>query len=295
MGLAASQGRYLCLTARMSDLVYEGQQISQQRMNLAKESQAIADRYAEATNNKIMVANVYTGGAEASTQQQLTYSLLTSPTSEYGLGYRLVDKYGNVVVPSNSDYLEASELGLDGQRTTTKFFNQNDFISKYMPDLSEEDKASYSTYSMAELKNKFNELNPDSGVTLETKKSFPEHIMQDNDARCVDENVMDPEYLHMMITTGEYYIQAIENPEKPEWKEISWQGSNHITEVYDTSDDAAAEAQYEADMRALEKKDKILELRLEQVETEEKSVETEIETVKGVIDKNIENSFKTFA
>ena len=43
MGLAASQGRYLCLTARMSDLVYEGQQISQQRMALAKESSAVAE------------------------------------------------------------------------------------------------------------------------------------------------------------------------------------------------------------------------------------------------------------
>ena len=41
MGLAASQGRYLSLTARMSDLVYEGQQISQQRMALAKESSAV--------------------------------------------------------------------------------------------------------------------------------------------------------------------------------------------------------------------------------------------------------------
>lgn len=295
MGLAASQGRYLCLTARMSDLVYEGQQISQQRLNLATESQQIADRYAEATNNKIMVANMYTGGSEPSSQVQLTYSLLTTPTSEYGLGYRLVDKNGNVVVPSNDDYLETSELGLDGQRTTTKFFNQNDFIAKYMPNISEEDKAFYSTYSMAELKNVFKELNPDSNVTLETKKSFPEHILQENDARCIDEKVVDPEYLQMMISTGEYYIQSITDPETQKWEDLTWQGSNNITEVYDTSDDAAAEAQYEADMRALEKKDKILELRLEQVETEEKSVETEIETIKGVIDKNIENSFKTFA
>ena len=54
MGLAASQGRYLCLTARMSDLVFEGQQISQQRMKLAEETQAIADAYNDAMNNTIM-------------------------------------------------------------------------------------------------------------------------------------------------------------------------------------------------------------------------------------------------
>ena len=47
--------------------------------------------------------------------------------------------------------------------------------------------------------------------------------------------------------------------------------------------------------KQIEKRDKILELRLEQVQTEENAVETEIESIKGVIDKNIENSFKTFA
>ena len=40
-----------------------------------------------------------------------------------------------------------------------------------MPNLSEEDKAFYSTYSMAELKNVFKELNPDRNVTIETKKN----------------------------------------------------------------------------------------------------------------------------
>ena len=43
MGLAASQGRFLCLTARLNDLVYEGQQIAQQRLALAEESKNIAE------------------------------------------------------------------------------------------------------------------------------------------------------------------------------------------------------------------------------------------------------------
>ena len=117
MGLAASQGRYLCLTARMSDLVYEAQQISQQRLNLATETQQIAEKYADATNNKIMVANFYDGSDKASTQMQLTYGLLTKPTAEYGLGYRLVDKFGNVVVPSTSSYMEVTVTNADGTKT----------------------------------------------------------------------------------------------------------------------------------------------------------------------------------
>ena len=68
MGLAASQGRYLCLTARMSDLVYEGQQISQQRMALAKETSAIAQEYNDALSNTVMQAAII--GQDGQVQNQ---------------------------------------------------------------------------------------------------------------------------------------------------------------------------------------------------------------------------------
>ena len=77
MGLAASQGRYLCLTARMSDLVYEGQQISQQRLALASQQQDIANKYNDAMNNKIMQAKII--GEDGNVQsQQLTYDVITN-------------------------------------------------------------------------------------------------------------------------------------------------------------------------------------------------------------------------
>jgi len=41
MGMAASQARYLCLTARKSNVEYEGQQVNQQRTELANESAGI--------------------------------------------------------------------------------------------------------------------------------------------------------------------------------------------------------------------------------------------------------------
>ena len=48
-------------------------------------------------------------------------------------------------------------------------------------------------------------------------------------------------------------------------------------------------------MTQIQKQDKLLELRLEQVQTQQESVQTELESIKQVIDKNIEDSFKTFA
>lgn len=293
MGLAASQGRYLCLTARMSDLVYEAQQISQQRLNLATETQQIAEKYSEATNNKIMVANFYDGSDRESTQMQLTYGLLTKPTSEYGLGYRLVDKFGNVVVPSTTSYMEVISKNEDGTENKELFYSKERFREKYLPDVTFED----DNYTLSDLKNKFYEDEKNKDIEVKVNQGIPDGIVGPNDRLCIDENVTDAEYLQMMISSGEWIIQQVSNPEptKKEWEDFAWQGSTSITEIYDTTDDAAAEAEYEADMRALEKRDKILELRLEQVQTEENAVETEIESIKGVIDKNIENSFKTFA
>jgi len=41
MGIAASQGRFLGLTARKSDVEFQGQQINQARLNLANQSAAV--------------------------------------------------------------------------------------------------------------------------------------------------------------------------------------------------------------------------------------------------------------
>ena len=84
MGLAASQGRYLCLTARMNDLVYEGQQISQQRLQLAKETQAVAEAYNKAISNTLLQATIRNDNGEI-IQQQLTYDILTSQDPISGL------------------------------------------------------------------------------------------------------------------------------------------------------------------------------------------------------------------
>ncbi len=46
MGLAASQGRYLSLSARQSDLEYQAQQINQQRMILSDQTEQLLNQIA---------------------------------------------------------------------------------------------------------------------------------------------------------------------------------------------------------------------------------------------------------
>ena len=126
MGLSASQGRMLLLTARKSDLEYRAQQISQKRLVLAQQLEEIAVDYENATSNRQMkislaLASTNSGYDDVKRTSNLTYATLVSGTlaqfsaddsgiqaydrtkgQEYAStsAYRLVDAYGAIVVSS---------------------------------------------------------------------------------------------------------------------------------------------------------------------------------------------------
>ncbi len=129
MGLSASQGRMLLLTARKSDLEYRAQQISQKRLVLAQQLEEIAVEYEDATSNrqmKISLALAATNSDNDTVNRtaNLTYATLISGTlnqfssddsgiqaydrtanQEYAstTAYRLVDAYGAIVVSSEDE------------------------------------------------------------------------------------------------------------------------------------------------------------------------------------------------
>ena len=67
-----------------------------------------------------------------------------------------------------------------------------------------------------------------------------------------------------------------------------------IIDILDTSDDEPAKAKYESESKLIQVQDRELEIELKNVDTQHQAVQTEIDAVKKVIDKNIETSFKTF-
>ena len=62
MGLSASQGRLLLLTARQNDLEFRAQQISQKRLILSQQLEEIAMEYENATSNRQMMIQLYLAG-----------------------------------------------------------------------------------------------------------------------------------------------------------------------------------------------------------------------------------------
>ena len=76
---------------------------------------------------------------------------------------------------------------------------------------------------------------------------------------------------------------------------ISLSSTTGFTQTYYTDDDARAEAEYNTKTASIQVKEKRLQNDLQQVETQQKACDTEIDSVKKVMEKNIERTFKVFS
>ena len=78
-------------------------------------------------------------------------------------------------------------------------------------------------------------------------------------------------------------------------EDIDLNGNNSFTQSYYTDNDREAEAEYERKTASIQVKEKRLQNDLNQVETQQKACDTEIDSVKKVMEKNIERTFKVFS
>ena len=112
---------------------------------------------------------------------------------------------------------------------------------------------------------------------------------------CVDPKCVDSKYMEEKFRNGDWFIQKPDTGSSNGWSaNQAWSSIGFISDVLDTADDAAAEAEYEYFMARLEKQDKLLQMRLKQLETEHNALQTEMDAVAEVIKKNVETSYKTF-
>jgi len=182
MGIAASQARYLYLTARQTNVEFEGQQLNQARTNLANEQAGIFNKMLEL--EAPVVPTLYEIKAE-------------------------IEAWGTEG-PKPEDY--------PGGTSSAKY------------------KEDYSMWLAATNDGK-NVDNPDANAAYE-------------------------------------YAVSQYNVEKIEYEE-------YLDELNAQSEE-------------IHQRDQVLELQLRQLDTEQQTIVTELESVKKVIDKNIEIVFKTF-
>jgi len=110
----------------------------------------------------------------------------------------------------------------------------------------------------------------------------------------IDPDVANPDFLEKNLRAGNYYIQKPKPEAEDGYEDVSLAAVTFINDAYDKMDDAAAENKYNAEKEKFQNYDKRLELKLKQLDSEHKAIETEMESVQKVIQKNVESTFKTF-
>lgn len=115
-----------------------------------------------------------------------------------------------------------------------------------------------------------------------------------------DGNMVDGEWLYDQLNSGTLYLAEWSSTGGDDgaggWENVSWSsGDPSLQTASDTSQIARAEAEYETEMAEIKSQDNKYDLQLKEIDTQHSAIQTEIDSVKKVIDKNIERSYKVFS
>ena len=307
MGLAASQARYLTLTARKSDLEYQAQTISSRRLQLAYKTAEIAREYANGMNNKcIMIARNVTSsnGTFTPVWEELNYSnLLENSMVLWGTdGYPL--KRPSTDVDAQQPYIVERYLA-DGKTPAGTSSSSAVYSSTPLPE-SYNDNGVEKNYVYKYVENPKYMENLSGGNDIQS-------LLVSGVARCVSKdfalflmkhlNAEGNGYLYTdkqgnkSVKTYSEMQEIWSNNNASALTDIDWRSdiTGRMEQQYFTQDDEAALARYEQQTAAVQAQDKMLELEIKNIETQHKAVETELESVQKVIQNNIEKTFKIFS
>jgi len=123
MGLAASQARFLGITARKADCEYRSTELAQQKLSITNQLSGISAEYSNALNSTKLVWKNESVGQDYG----LTYSLLMTPSATNDFNpYMITTTSGAIVL--NSEYAEAARIagiskagGIGSQASRDKF------------------------------------------------------------------------------------------------------------------------------------------------------------------------------
>ena len=267
MGLAASQARLLTLTARQHAIEYKAQKLEAEKLQLANDSD--------------QVYNTYLTALDATKVQ-----------------YRFVNQDGSTAF-SNASFAELKKAGF--------LFNVNGTVCNDLAGV----KAALKEQGIVDL------TAGDSYTLLTTLVQEGYVVIMEKNPEISDYYKFDPtagklEYSDLIDTTHNwnYTFDPANGAKKGAtattgtadvyeelfkvFGDTSVSTSTKQQEVSDEIGLKKAEAQYEADMNKINKKDSRFDTELAQLETERNAIKEEIETLKNVAKENVDRTFKIF-
>ncbi|MCR5266407.1 MAG: hypothetical protein K6E29_07425, partial [Cyanobacteria bacterium RUI128] len=133
---------------------------------------------------------------------------------------------------------------------------------------------------------------PKNEMTYSTNATF-NTIQSENYIVIPDDMLNSPEWLTNIVNSGYAILQSYDRKEEI-LADTSVSVDPDLREVPDEKALRKAEAQYEADMRKIDAKDRKYDVELAAIETERNAIKNEMETLKTVAKDNVERTFKLF-
>ena len=289
MGMAASQARLLCITARIHDVELQAQSIQNAKLQLAMQSDQIYSNYISALEDSTLTVKSYDTVTAEESNVAATFNNLCSRNKVYTgeNNYAIRNSEGLLLVEDEIEekYYESKESGIT---------NAHDFAVLFMfgpmsegdPEPEIEDKSLYNY-----LVNIFNQIQTSGGCI-----SIAEYDGPSGDA------ANNSDWLQNMIKSGQFSINLIEVEEEDKtikFRPTSSGSDTYLSEIPTTEIDktalAKAEAKYEHDMKNINSKEKKFDLDLSKLETERNALTTEYDSVTKVIEDNVKRTFGIFS
>ncbi len=107
-----------------------------------------------------------------------------------------------------------------------------------------------------------------------------------------NDNVSDSDYMQEMLKSGAMYLSTINNDGN--YYQGNYSLDTYIAEIADNDGVAQAEAKYNAEKAKIENKENRIDAKMKNLDTEISSLTTEYDTVKNIINKAVEKSFKRY-
>lgn len=274
MGLAASQARFLTLTARKSNIEYQGQQINQQRTVLANKSADIV--------NKMLALDPPTPPTSSSNDYYRVAQNFTNQSTGTVNNIALGKNVNGMSQKIKSWVLVDAVTNLAPVATTTQYAYQIKYA--YMDNGTEMEGTMYTTPVTVAAGNAQLAM-----TTLESSGAFD---VDDKTGHIIKS--MTIENVESFGGTGTTNYDESDLIYGTNFDDVAY---NTAMNQYDfdkyTYDKAISDIN--AETAGIQQQDKSLELKLKQLDSEHTAVSTELEAVKQVINKNVESTFKTFS
>lgn len=307
MGMAASQARFLQLTARRSNIEYQGQQINQERLALANSSAGLFEKMLtlvpptppSSQDDKYFTQGYNFTDPTDQLQKKITWSSAPVIDTDFKDSLGVTIGSFNITGKTAATSLTWSNTDLAAAGTGGTAPSMDDIATAFGVPMTADQKVLGYTQAIRNVTISHNIYNPDGQYSTITKQS-PALLEFDNLNRLLNVTLLDKAAINAdpATQTTVNKTASVGNGEKLTYSGVfdqtTFENDMNKYEFQKSAYDYQIE-RINQQTKQVQSQDKSLELKMKQLDTEHNAVQTEMEAVQKVISKNIESTFKTFA